>query len=114
MATAKQKKAIGILVESGGDLPVSKAMEQAGYSPATAKNPKKLTESEAYRALFPPDKTIQVVENVHKLAISAQDEKIQLEASKEWLNRAVGKNDSATTINQFGNIVNDLKERYGD
>lgn len=114
MPTSKQQKAIEILVENRGKVPVSKAMEQAGYTPASSKNPKNLTDSEAYKALFPPDKTIQVVENVHKLAISAEDEKVQLEASKEWLNRAVGKNDSGTTINQFGNIVNDMKQKYDE
>lgn len=42
MATIKQKKAIAHIIE--GDS-VSKAMLKAGYSPATAKDPKKLTES---------------------------------------------------------------------
>ena len=47
MATPKQKKAIVKVVENGGN--VSKAMRDAGYSPATAKNPQKLTESQAFR-----------------------------------------------------------------
>lgn len=41
--------------------------------------------------LFGLEQTKQIVQNVHKLAISANDEKVQLEASKEWLNRTIGK-----------------------
>lgn len=48
--TTKQQKAIENAVENGGN--VSKAMKDAGYSPATAKNPKKLTESEAWQQLM--------------------------------------------------------------
>lgn len=49
MATEKQKRALDIMVENGGN--VSKAMREAGYSPATAKTPKKLTESEGFKEL---------------------------------------------------------------
>jgi hypothetical protein len=49
MATAKQKLALDIMVENGGN--VSKAMEAAGYSPKTAKTPQKLTESAGFREL---------------------------------------------------------------
>lgn len=109
MATSKQKKALEILVESGGDMPVSKAMVQAGYSPATAKTPQKLTESEAYKELFPVDKTKQVVENLHKLATTAQDEKSQIEATKVWLDRAVPKGEAQTNILQ---IINEQRNDY--
>lgn len=44
--TEKQKKAVAILVEDGGS--VSGAMRKAGYSPATAKTPSKLTDSPAF------------------------------------------------------------------
>lgn len=46
MATQKQKRAVDKLVENGGN--VSKAMEAAGYSKATAKTPQKLTESKGF------------------------------------------------------------------
>lgn len=106
MATTKQEKALEILVESGGTMPVSKAMEKAGYSPATAKTPQKLTNSEAYKALFPVDRTQQVVDNLHKLAISAQDEKIQVEATKVWIERAIPKQEqSGNTINFINNAT---------
>lgn len=49
MATKKQKLAVDIMVENGGN--ISKAMREAGYSPATAKTPQKLTESDGFREL---------------------------------------------------------------
>jgi len=50
MATLKQKRAIERAVENGGN--VSRAMIEAGYSPATAKNPDKLTSSKAWAELM--------------------------------------------------------------
>lgn len=49
MATAKQKKAIQKIVENHGN--VSKAMREAGYADASAKNPKNLTESKGFKEL---------------------------------------------------------------
>lgn len=46
----KQQKALGIMVENGGN--ASRAMIEAGYSPATAKNPDKLTASPTFQALL--------------------------------------------------------------
>jgi hypothetical protein len=45
MPTEKQNRAIKIYVENHGRLSVSESMRRAGYSAATAKNPKQLTES---------------------------------------------------------------------
>jgi phage terminase small subunit len=47
--TTKQKRAMVNMVENGGN--ASRAMIDAGYSPATAKNPSKLTTSKGYKAL---------------------------------------------------------------
>ena len=52
MASERQKKALAILVESGGKASVSGAMREAGYSPATAKTPQKLTESKAFAQIM--------------------------------------------------------------
>lgn len=49
MATAKQRRAVNKLVETGGI--VSKAMEAAGYSKKTAKTPDKLTKSVGFKEL---------------------------------------------------------------
>lgn len=59
MATQRQKKAAKKVVENGGN--VSKAMRDSGYSPKTAKTPKKLTESKSWEQLmdeFLPDKQL--------------------------------------------------------
>ncbi len=50
MATIKQKKAVDNMVDNGGN--VSKAMTEAGYSPATAKTPQKLTQSKGFEELL--------------------------------------------------------------
>lgn len=47
MATEKQKKALAKVLENGGN--VSKAMKESGYSDAMAKNPQKLTQSQAFQ-----------------------------------------------------------------
>lgn len=49
MATAKQVKAVEAMVENGGI--ASRAMEEAGYSPNTAKTPQKLTESKGFQEI---------------------------------------------------------------
>ena len=59
MVTIKQKTAVKIAVENGGN--ISKAMREAKYSPETAKNPSKLTESKGWQELMKqhlPDKLI--------------------------------------------------------
>lgn len=48
--SARQLTAIEKLIENGGN--VSKAMKEAGYSQASAKNPKVLTESSIYADLL--------------------------------------------------------------
>lgn len=50
MASQKQKRALEISLENGGNM--SKAMREAGYSPATAKNPDKLTKSGGFLKLM--------------------------------------------------------------
>lgn len=47
MATERQKKAFTKVLENGGN--VSKAMKESGYSDAMAKNPQKLTQSQAFQ-----------------------------------------------------------------
>ncbi len=48
--TQKQTISLNKVVENGGN--VSKAMRESGYSKATAKNPKKLTNSKAWSELM--------------------------------------------------------------
>ena len=50
MATIKQKKAISNIIENHGN--ISKGMRDAGYTEASAKNPKNLTMSKAWTNLM--------------------------------------------------------------
>lgn len=57
MATLRQRKAVEKVLENNGN--VSRAMIEAGYPPATAKNPQQLTRSKGWAELmekFLPDK----------------------------------------------------------
>lgn len=62
--TQKQAKAIQNVVDNGGN--VSKAMLDAGYSPATAKTPQKLTNSKAWEVLMEKNLPDKVLAKVHK------------------------------------------------
>lgn len=93
MATEKQKKAIKNAVENGGN--ISKAMREAGYSPKTAKNPKKLTESAAWNDLmekYLPEKELLKIHksmlNAHRVDHMVFPLKITDEAITDLLNSA--------------------------
>lgn len=65
--------------------------------------------------LFGMEETKQVVQNLHKLAISAEDEKNQIEATKVWMDRAVPKsNDNGGIINNFGQMIVGKADKYGE
>ena len=84
-ATEKQKKAIKLVVENRGN--VSKSMREAGYTKKTAKNPKNLTESEAWTELMEkhlPDKSLGKLHNKflkkEEIIIKNNNETKQLES----------------------------------
>ena len=64
--------------------------------------------------LFSLEKTQQVVDNLHTLAISAEQEETQVKATKEYLDRAMPKTDTPTPTTLFiGNQFN-AKEFVND
>lgn len=69
MATLKQKRAAAITLENGGV--VSAAMLEAGYSPAMAKNPQKLTESKGWQELIETYLPDQQLIEVHQEGLAA-------------------------------------------
>lgn len=69
MATIKQEKAIANVVGNGGN--VTKAMKDAGYSHRTAHNPKKLTESEAWKKIMKKALPDKLLAKVHKEGLTA-------------------------------------------
>lgn len=52
MATLKQRKLAKEVLESKGDISISKAMLKAGYPPTTAKNPQQVTKSKGFKELL--------------------------------------------------------------
>ena len=61
--------------------------------------------------LFSIDKTVQVVDNLHRLAISAEQEENQIKATKDYLDRALPKTDTPASV-EFNNIRIQLLEKY--
>jgi len=70
MPTMRQKKAAKKLVENGGKS-VSGAMIEAGYSPATAKNPEKLTKSKVWEELMEEYLPDELLQKVHREGLEA-------------------------------------------
>ena len=87
--TIRQQTAIQKVVENGGN--VSRAMLDAGYSPATANTPQKLTESKAWIKLMeqyiPDDKLLkkhdEALESVKQIGAQILIDKAGKVVSKE-------------------------------
>lgn len=75
MANQRQKKAIANLVETGGS--VSAAMRKAGYSPKTAKTPKKLTESKAWEKILGKSLPDELLMERHRDLLNKQEVRIK-------------------------------------
>jgi hypothetical protein len=71
MATVKQKKAAKALVGNGGN--VTQAMLDAGYSPATANTPQKLTESEGFKEVWEELIPKRLIIETHKRILKKTD-----------------------------------------
>lgn len=124
MATLRQKLAVKKLVENGGK--VSPAMIAAGYSPATAKNPSKLTESNAWPALlekYLPDDKVLTAHNQGLVATKIfsshtepdkeiPDHPTRLKAV-ELAYKVKGKLQQPGAIVQVNNIIDAKKDEYG-
>ena len=94
MATSKQKKAVDKLVENGGN--VSKAMEAAGYSKATAKTPQKLTESKGFMELLDEyglTENLIVTALVEDIKMKPQNRKAELELGAKLRSMLVDRKD---------------------
>jgi len=70
MGTLLQQRAVKNLVENGGKS-VSGAMRKANYSPATAKTPKKLTQSKYYQRILKKYLPINKILRVHNQGLEA-------------------------------------------
>jgi len=70
MTTIKQKLVASKLVENGGN--VGKAMIDAGYSPATAKTPQKLTKSKGWQEIMDEMFPNELLLKKHKELLNAK------------------------------------------
>ncbi len=83
MSTIKQRKALSLLEKTGGS--VSAAMRAAGYAPGTAKNPKQLTSSKAFKEFWDniPDELLIKVQmeglNAKQFRYSPEGELVQMD-----------------------------------
>lgn len=116
--TVKQKAFVDEYVKTGNATQSAmKAYETTDYNTAAAigyENLKKPQIRTLTEHLFDVTKTQQVVDNLHNLAISAEDQRVQVEATKVYLDRAIPKSDGSTTNINFGTVVNEMKDKYAD
>jgi hypothetical protein len=110
MATEKQKRAIANVVENRGN--VSKAMRDAGYTPATAKNPKNLTQSDAWTELMEQVLPDQLLADKHAALLNKKETKRTFDHSTgEWVDKATGDVD-AQAVSKGLDMAYKLKGRY--
>ena len=116
--TPKQKIFVEEYVKNKGNgtQAALKAYDTDDYNTAHAiavDNLQKPTIRTITEQLFPIEKTQQVVDNLHKLSISAEQEETQVKATKEYLDRALPKSDNPVNAN-FVQINNNLGSKYAD
>lgn len=117
--TPKQVKFVEEYAKNGGNgvKAAMKAYDTDDYSTAgsiAVENLQKPAIRTITEQLYPIDKSLEVANNLHRLAVSAEDEKIQIEATKEWNNRALPKQEGGTTLNNFGQLLIQEREKYND
>ena len=110
MATNKQKKAVDIMLENGGN--VSKAMREAGYSENTAKTPQKLTQSDGYKELMeaylPDDMLLRALSDDIEKKIGNRKQELELAFKLK------GKmTDKVEHSNPDGNLKTIVINKYG-
>lgn len=112
MATQKQKEALDKIVENRGN--VSKSMREVGYTPATAKNPRNLTESQGFiqlceeRGLTEDFLVDALVEDIEK---KPQNRKSELELGFKVRGKLTDRPEGNKTL--IINVSGETAERYG-
>lgn len=112
MATEKQKRAVNKIVENGGN--VSKAMRDVGYSPATAENPSKLTESKGFMELMDElGLTDNLIVNalVDDIKMKPQNRTAELQLAVKMRGRLIEKADITSNGNELGVISAERAEQ---
>lgn len=109
MATIKQRKAAERMVENGGN--ASRAMREVGYSPATAQNPKKLTESKGFLELCDElGLTDDLIVNalVADIKNKPKNRKAELELAAKMRGRLAAES-SVTVVTPIQVLINEYK-----
>lgn len=107
MASIKQKRALDKIIENRGN--VSKSMVQVGYTPATAKNPKNLTESKGFIELCTElglTDTFLTEALIEDIKAKPQNRKPELELGFKVLNRLRDNDEKGNTTNVY---INNLR-----
>lgn len=129
----KQKKAIELLPANGGN--VSKSMREAGYSEAMAKNPQKLTQSQAFQQIMQEagvtdEKLVSVLKDgleatkVIVMGTKSDESFVDIQPDHPTRHKfletslkikGIGKDsDGGTTVNlNFNNIAKQDKDNFG-
>lgn len=81
MSTIKQRTALAKAVENGGV--ISTAMIAAGYSPATAKTPQKLTQSKAWAELMKKHFPDSKLASLHKKILEKKEVIVVSDGAKD-------------------------------
>lgn len=84
IATENQKQVfqrVARQVENGGKVSISKIMRESGYSPQTAKNPSKVTDSKGWKQLLAQYSEEPIMDNIYGIALSNDDKRSALMAS---------------------------------
>lgn len=111
MATIKQKKALDNLIENRGN--VSKAMRDAGYTEASAKNPRNLTNSVAFQELldkYLPDEMLLQALSVD-IATKEGNRKAELELGLKVRGRMTERVDVTTDGEKLSSLSEEEKTK---
>lgn len=131
MATEKQKKATALVVENHGN--VSKSMLEAGYTPASAKNPKNLTQSQYFQQVMQKagvtdEKLVAVLKeglSANKTIVMGKEEDSFVDIQPDHPTRhkfletalkvrGIGKDVEGSTTTNYVQIINQNKDKYVD
>lgn len=115
MATIRQKKAVKALAENGGV--VSRAMLTAGYSPMTAQDPKKLTDSDGFKELMGKYLSDEKLAKRHEELLDKREEYIwvdtkEIEGKKITVLRREDLGPDVQAVSKGLDMAYKIKDRY--
>src|SRR3990167_8610167 len=91
----RQRLAIKKVMDSRGKKPVCTAMVEAGFSPSTAKNPKNLTESKAWKELMEQQLPDRFLARKHVALLNKKETRVVFDNSTgEWIAQPTGEVDT--------------------